>query len=259
MIGLPTDKSRRWKLELTDDKGRKNTQQVEFVLNILPNKPASIKPIFPARDLEVSPLEELEVSATAWDDFGVKRFGLSYSFALNEPVDVVLGENLAAKDKHERKMTLALESMSAQPDQLLSYYFWSEDIDAQGVLRRTMGDMYFAEVRPFEEIFRQGQQPPGGQQQQQQQQQQGSQNAQQAQQLAELQKEVINATWKIIRRETGETANGNVPAPMYSYCVNRKATALEQANTLGEQLQDEQSKLHLAEVVTAMGEVDQAT
>lgn len=256
MIGLPTDKSRRWKLELTDDKGRKNTQQVEFVLNVLVNKPASIKPIFPARDLEVSPLEELEVSATAWDDYGVKRFGLSYSFALNEPVDVVLGENLAAKDKHERKMTLALESMSAQPDQLLSYYFWSEDIDAQGVIRRTMGDMYFAEVRPFEEIFRQGQQPPGGQQQQQQQQQQqGSQNAQRAQQLAELQKEVINATWKIIRRETGDTRTATF-LPDVQLLRESQATALEQANTLGEQLQDEQSKLHLAEVVKAMGEVD---
>ncbi len=254
-IELPGDKSRRWKLELTDDKGRKNTQQVEFVLNILANKPASIKPIFPARDLEVSPLEELEVSATAWDDYGVKRFGLSYSFALNEPVDVVLGENLAAKDKHERKMTLALESMSAQPDQLLSYYFWSEDVDAQGVIRRTMGDMYFAEVRPFEEIFRQGQQPPGGQQQQQQQQQQGSQNAQRAQQLAELQKEVINATWKIIRRETGETRTATF-LPDVQLLRESQATALEQANTLGEQLQDEQSKLHLVEVVKAMGEVD---
>lgn len=253
MIGLPTDKSRRWKLELTDDKGRKNTQQVEFVLNILPNKPASIKPIFPARDLEVSPLEELEVSATAWDDYGVKRFGLSYSFALNEPVDVILGENLAAKEKHERKMTLALESMSAAPDQLLTYYFWSEDVDTQGVIRRTMGDMYFAEVRPFEEIFRQGQQPPGGQQQQQQQQQQGSQNAQQAQQLAELQKEVTNATWKIIRRETGETRTATF-APDVRLLNESQGTAMQQATALGEQLQDEQSKVHLANVLTAMEE-----
>lgn len=254
MIGLPTDKSRRWKLELTDDKGRKNTQQVEFVLNILPNKLASIKPIFPARDLEVSPLEELEVSATAWDDYGVKRFGLSYSFALNEPVDVVLGENLAAKEKHERKQTLALESMSAEPDQLLSYYFWSEDVDAQGVIRRTMGDMYFAEVRPFEEIFRQGQQPPGGQQQQQQQQQQqGSQNAQQAQQLAELQKEVINATWKIIRRETGETRTATFATDV-RLLAESQGTAMQQANALGEQLQDDQSKAHLTNVLTAMEE-----
>jgi hypothetical protein len=254
-IELPGDKSRRWKLELTDDKGRKNTQQVEFALNILPNKPASIKPIFPARDLEVSPLEELEISATAWDDYGVKRFGLSYSFALNEPLDVLLAEDLPAKEKHERKFMLALESMAAEPDQLLSYYFWTEDVDAQGQTRRTMGDMYFAEVRPFEEIFRQGQQPPGGEQQQQQQQQQGSQNAQQAQQLAELQKEIINATWKIVRRETGATRTATFQGDV-QLLRESQATAIEQAGALGERLQDEQSKAHLANVITAMGEAE---
>ncbi len=37
----------------------------------------------------------------------------------------------------------------------------------------------------------------------QQQQQQG--NAQQAEQLAELQKQIVNATWKLIRRETAST------------------------------------------------------
>ena len=61
------------------------------------------------------------------------------------------------------------------------------------------GDMFFAEVRPFEEIFRQGEQPPSGSAENEGQQ---GQNAQQADRLAELQKQIINGTWKLIRRET---------------------------------------------------------
>ena len=60
--------------------------------------------------------------------------------------------------------------------------------------------MFFAEVRPFEEIFRQGEQPPAGSAENEE--QQGGQNAQEAGQLAELQKQIINGTWKLIRRET---------------------------------------------------------
>ena len=61
--------------------------------------------------------------------------------------------------------------------------------------------MFFAEVRHFEEIFRQGEQPPSGSAENEQEGQQ--QNAEQATKLAELQKEIINGTWKVIRRETG--------------------------------------------------------
>jgi hypothetical protein len=85
---------------------------------------------------------------------------------------------------------------------MMSYYFWAEDAVIGGRTRRTMSDMFFAEVRHFEEIFRQGQQPPQGSQQQQQQQGPGMQNqGGQAQQLADQQKEIINATWNLLRKE----------------------------------------------------------
>ena len=52
------------------------------------------------------------------------------------------------------RATIALEDLGAQPDELLTYHFWAEDRDGSGKLRRTSSDMYFAEVRPFEERFR---------------------------------------------------------------------------------------------------------
>ncbi|HEX5103239.1 MAG TPA: hypothetical protein VFV87_05485, partial [Pirellulaceae bacterium] len=61
---IKCEQSRKLKLELTDEAGRKNVKLVTFTINVLPNQAASFKPTFPARDLEVSPLEELDVKAT---------------------------------------------------------------------------------------------------------------------------------------------------------------------------------------------------
>lgn len=248
-VTITAEKSQRLKLELIDDAGRKNVEQSEISINVVPNKPPTLKLVQPARDLEVSPLEELDLKATAWDDFGLKRIGLSFAIAGQPLVDVILGKDAAAKQKHEVANAIKFEELQAEPDQLLSYHFWAEDVGPDGNVRRTSSDMYFAEVRHFEEIFRQGQPPPGGQQQQQQ--QQNSQAGQQAQQLAQNQKDIINATWKLIRREIGSQ-----PTEAYASDVEQLVTAqnalLEKAKGLAEKVSDEQSQEHVTSVITAM-------
>jgi hypothetical protein len=247
---LTMTESRRLALNLVDDAGRANTQQAQFSIHVLPNQPPSLKPTFPARDLEVSALEEVDVKATVYDDIGLVRHGLAYSLAGQEPVEVVLGERAAAKQKHELAHVVRLEALQAEPDQLLSYHWWAEDHGPDGQVRRTESDMYFAEVRPFEEIYRQGQQPPGGEQQQRQQQGQG-QNAQDAQQLAQLQKEIINATWKLIRREIGEKLTEAFASDAEQVQLSQ-ASAIEQAGALAQRLTDEQSQGHIEAVLTHM-------
>ena len=163
--------SSRMKLVLVDDAGRKNKYPPVLVARVLPNRPPSLK-LTQGGDLTVSPLEEVELGAEVRDDFGVTALGLAYTFHRNTPQEVVLAEALGRGEKMTVSHLLAFEDLEAEPDQLLSYYFWAEDIGADGKPRRTESDMFFAEVRPFDEIFREGEQPPGGQQQQQQQQQQ---------------------------------------------------------------------------------------
>ncbi len=158
-VTFPVDRSRRLKLHLKDADGRTNQQPPEFVINALPNRPPDLKLAFPSRDVQVSPVEELDVKATAWDDYGLARTGLSFSTAGQPIQDVVLGQNQPAKERVSLEHLLSFEAMNAQPDQLVSYFFWAEDIGPDGGVRRTSSDMYFAEVRHFEEIFRQGQQP----------------------------------------------------------------------------------------------------
>ncbi len=250
---LTLDRSMRLELKLTDSEGRQNRDPAEFVLKALPNRPPDLKLTFPAKDMQVSPIEELNLAANAWDDYGLKRFGLNYNLAGTDGQEIVLAEDAPAKERLAKEHVLSFESLAAEPDQLVSYYFWAEDIGPDGERRRTSGDLYFAEVRHFEEIFRQGQQPTASQQQQQQQQQQGGGNAQQAQELAELQKQIINALWKIVRRETHDKPTEKF-ADDVGLVLESQISALEQTKELAENLQDAQSQTYVDAVQQHMQE-----
>jgi hypothetical protein len=229
--------SHRYKVKLRDPQGRPDKRTTEVAIRVTKNKPASVAATRPAHDVRVSPVEELTIADKAEDDFGVVRHGVSFALAGEEPREVVLGSTTPAPKHATGEHLIPFETLQAKPDQLLTYFFWAEDIGPDGKPRRTSGDMFFAEVRHFEEIFRQGEQPPSGDQEQQQQQGAG----QQAEQLAELQKQVINGTWTLVRRETRAT-----PSPTYAADVKAvldgQKSALEKLEAMGSQIQDAASK-----------------
>lgn len=233
--------SARYKLALTDDRGRRNQDDVEISLVALPNRPPELQVQFPSRDLRVSPLEEIVLQATAWDDFGLGEFGLNYSVPGGEPVSIRLGEAASAKEKKQMDHLLQMESLAVKPDQLVSYYFWAEDVGPDGKKRRTLSDMFFAEVRHFEEIFRQGEQPPGGAQSAQQQQQMQGGAAQQLGELAEVQKQIVNATWKMLRQF--DEPEKNLPVIRES-----QQSAFEQLSTVRENARDPNAQQSIDEV-----------
>ena len=249
---LLMDESEKFELILVDDEGRENRTPPRFVFNVIENKPPDLK-LVTARDVQASPLEELQLKATAWDDFGLQALGLSYVVAGNPEQTIALEVPAATtrKKKLPVEHLLELEELDVQPDDLVSYYFWAEDVGPEGVRRRVASDMFFAEIRHFEEIFRQGAAPPAGQQPQPG--QQNDQNSQQAQQLAELQKEIINATWKIIRRE-----KGNELSPEFSddvqVIIESQQSAIAQVDELANKIEDEDSKSFLEGARTFMNE-----
>ncbi len=251
------DRTRKLTVALVDEAGRQNVQPAEIKIQVVPNLPPTVKPTFPARDVEVSAIEELDVKATVWDDFGVPRAGVTYSLAGRVPTEAILGEQIAGKDRKEVNHSIRLEDLKAEPDELVAYYFWAEDIGPDGLVRRTLGDMYFAEVRHFEEIFRQGEAETRNQQQarqrQQQQQQQGggSPNANAAQQLGELQKQIVGASWKLIRREIGSQLTESFLEDAKQVAQSQNE-ALEQAKQLADKVNDAKAREHVSRVVTAM-------
>jgi len=245
---------KRFRVELVDHEGRKNKLTSELVVNVTRNRPAVVTITQPSRDVRVSPVEELTLKAKAEDDFGVVRHGVSFSIAGRPPQEVILSGDkppTPAPRSVQGGHTLDFESFRAEPDQLASYHFWAEDIGPDGKPRRTLSDMFFAEVRHFEEIFRQGESQSASAEREQQQQGGQGQNAQQAEKLAELQKEIINGTWKVMRRETESKPSAEF-APDLKLLHESQQSAIGQAGEFVERLRDATSKEALAQATQLM-------
>jgi hypothetical protein len=201
---VTASQSERYELHMADAQGRPNRMPPRFAIDVHKNLPAEIRPVFPNRDVVASPLEEIALEAQVSDDYGLTGYGLTYTLAGMESQDIRL-DSQTPTETPQIKYLLAMENLKAQPDQLLTYYFWADDVGPDGASRRTASDIYFAEVRPFEEIFRESQSFQN-EQNQEQQNQQGQQQNQSADQLAQLQKQIITATWNI--KQQAERSGG---------------------------------------------------
>ncbi|MBN2317048.1 MAG: hypothetical protein JXM79_24185 [Sedimentisphaerales bacterium] len=227
--------NRRYELNLVDGQGLKNEIPQRFTIDVHKNLPPEIKPVFPNRDVLASPLEELSLEAEISDDYGITHYGMSYALAGVQSADITLSPLENSQQKQNFQHLLALEDLGAQPDQLLTYYFWADDIGPNGKNRRTSSDMYFTEVRHFEEIFRESESFQN--QDQQNQNQQGQQQDQQGGQLAELQKQIISATWNI-KRQADLSGSLNDQKEDLDVVRQSQADVLEQAQSTLTQTQE---------------------
>jgi hypothetical protein len=220
----PLDTSQSLELHLTDEAGRNNRFPPRFVLEALPNKPAVANIKFPSGDQRWSPLEEVRLQAEAWDDFGLLRYGLGFALAGEETRYLELGGAVAPSEKARMDHLLELEAFELSPGSLVSWFAWADDIGPDEEERRSFSDIFFSEIRPFEEIFRQGMSGGG----------EGQQGGGgQGEELLELQKEIISATWNVQRRPRSEETAEQVQTIHQS-----QAEALQLARRLSDRLQD---------------------
>ncbi|MDP4849503.1 MAG: hypothetical protein NWQ95_04045, partial [Verrucomicrobiales bacterium] len=181
--------TQRYRVHLVDDKDRGNQRPPWLTVNVNKNLPPKIKLTFPGRDFEVSALQELPLEAEVWDDVEVLATGMSYTFR-GEETEVPLSDKaMPGNETHLLSTLIDVETLRAKERDLITYYFWAEDIDRDGNKRRTASDMFFAEVRLFEEIVREGS-PQSGE---------GSPGGGEAGELIKIQKDIVNAAWKLIR------------------------------------------------------------
>ena len=183
--------SARYTLELVDADGRTNKRPSDFTIQVLTNRRPEVKLAFPRGDQRVSRLEEVQLQAETQDDFGVVKYGVGFGIAGQEPQFVELGGPTRADEKRVFTNMVSLEKLNVDVDQVVSYFAWADDYGPDGQIRRTFSDMFFAEVRPFEEVYRADSDESGG----------GGQGGggSQATKLAELQKQIVIATWKLQR------------------------------------------------------------
>ena len=194
----------RYELHLEDADERTNRFPSLYVFNVLENAAPALKFEAPAGDIEVSAIEEMRLQGVVRDDFGLADAGIGYQLAGEEPQYVSLAADGLSTNKLAVAHVLRMEDLGVEVGQVVSYFLWADDRDRDGELRRGYSDLFFATVRPFEEIFRQNRSATEGMRQQQQQGEGGEQGGEQQQSIANLldsQKDIISATWNIKRRK----------------------------------------------------------
>ena len=233
--------SQKYRLHLVDEADRGNKNPPWFTVTVQSNQLAKIEVVFPKRDIQVSSLQELPVEAKISDDLSVLKSGAVFSINGNEKEVAFTHAATEPRKKQDVRAELLLEKEGAQPRQLVSYYVWAEDTGPKGEVRRSMSDMFFAEVRHFEDIFREAEAPPP----------EPGQPKPKAQKLIELQKQIVNATWKLIRDANGGRAMESL-APDAGVVHQSQGIAMEQTKEAMEEVEDAEVKKYLTEAWKSM-------
>ena len=178
------------RVALADADGMKSDGDTEYFIRILDDRPPEVHVVRPASDRRVTRLEEVEIAAEAQDDFGVAALDLVYAVRGGVEKVVPLGippRSTSVSGRH----VIYLEDIDVAPGDFISYYVRARDLPRGKRASESRSDIFFLEVKPFEEEFSlaETQAAQGG----------GSGNPQ-LDDLVAAQKEIVVATWKLDRR-----------------------------------------------------------
>jgi hypothetical protein len=180
-----------YRVALSDREGMKNPGDTEYFIRVLEDRPPDVHVIRPARDRAVTRLEEVDIEAEAEDDHGVDRLELVYAIRGGAeraiPLRIDAGRT-AVGGRH----TLYLEDLDVQPGDFVSYYVRARDVARGKRPSEVRSDIFFLEVKPFEQEFALARSQGGGMG--------GGASNRSLDDLVAAQKEIIVATWKLDRR-----------------------------------------------------------
>ena len=221
-------------IRLTDD----------FFITVVPDEKPQLKILKPGRDWKATSIEEVTAEFSANDDFGLrsvklhyavngfdqpainlgggsgqKQFSGSHVFSLEDMGDPVVEMVVEAKAS-DSPLPLPAPPVGLIAGDLVSYYAVASDGKNE-----TRTDIYFIEIQPFDRSFSQSQQAGG----------QGGGQQQQRDEISRRQKEIIVATWNLIKER--DAKDGRKPAELResaSMLAELQATLMTQAATLVE-------------------------
>ncbi|MDH3457463.1 MAG: hypothetical protein OER90_11560 [Gemmatimonadota bacterium] len=161
----------------------------DYYIDALTDQPPAVSFAKPGRDINVTSIDEVFVEVEAEDDYGVGRLMLVYSVN-GGPEDTVGLYRGGGRKRLSVGHTFYLEEVELAPGDFLSYYARAEDRNAVGGRQHSTTDIYFMEIRPFDQRFRQADQQgqPG---------QQGGEAS--VGELSARQRQIVAATFKLVR------------------------------------------------------------
>ena len=230
--------------------GFNNQTPIEYTITAIPDEPPEVAIKEPGRDIKATKLEEVKVLAEAVDDYGVENMTLMYSVGSSEPQELE-AETVEVKEKKiiSGAYVFYLEELDVEPGEIISYYAQATDNNTRTGPGTGTSELYFIEVRPFNERYMQmdaeGQQAP---------------EEQPFPNLISDQRAIIKNTWKHIHSR---------PSPMtenYQSAVKKIGDEQDQLKDKTQRVTDELSMsmrdanvdpemlMNLEEAVAKMGE-----
>lgn len=187
-----------YRVQLRDGDGLQSSDDTEYFIRVMNDRPPDVRIVRPAGDQHITPLEEVSIEARADDDYGIAQFELVYSAAGSPertvPFTRTSGTDVARIGSH----MLAAETLGVQPGDVIAYYARARDVSRGKRSTEAKSDIFFLEVKPFNEEFVAAQS-----------QAQGGAGAQ-VEALIAAQKEIINATWNLERRSAAGRSAADV-------------------------------------------------
>ena len=206
--------------------GFNNQAPIEYTITAMPDEPPEIVIKEPGRDIKATKLEEVKVLAEATDDYGVENMMLMYSIGSGESQELAV-ESVEVKSKKiiSNAYVFYLEELDVEPGELISYYAQATDNNTRTGPGTNTSELYFIEVRPFNERYMQ--MDAEGQQAQ--------QEGQPFPNLIADQRTIIKKTWKHIHSR---------PSPMtedYQSAVKQIGKEQDQLKDTTQRVTDELS------------------
>jgi hypothetical protein len=175
-----------YRVALVDGDGVRTPDDTEYFVRTVDDRPPDVRIVRPAGDRRVTRLEEVVIEAQADDDFGIDRLELVYAARGSAERVVRLGGK--RQTTASGRYTMFVEDLDVQPGDFVSYYARARDVGRGKRPTEARSDIFFLEVRPFNEEFEAAQSSAMGE------------GGGAIDDLAARQKELIIATWKLERR-----------------------------------------------------------
>jgi hypothetical protein len=186
------ERSGSYVVQIADNGGKTHPGSPEYEMEALEDAPPKVTITRPMRDVRATSVEEVFSEIEADDDIGMGKLELHYSVNGDPEKTVHLYSGKPPALSVTGSHTFFLEEFGLQPGDVISYYgkAWdNNNVTGPGV---SSSDMYFIQVRPFEQKYVQSQQgsTPGG-----------GQGGEGQEALSNQQKQIISATFKLIREK----------------------------------------------------------
>jgi hypothetical protein len=191
-----------YRVRLSDADGLRSSGDTEYFIRLMDDRPPDVRILRPSADQQVTPLEEMVIEARADDDHGIAAFDLVYAISGGAervvPFDRVAGTGVQKTGTR----LLPAEDLGVEPGDVITYYARARDIGRGKRSTLATSDIFFLEVKPFNEEFVAAQSQASAA---------GAAEAQ-IESLIQSQKEIIASTWNVERRSQAGRSPGDVKA-----------------------------------------------